>query len=84
MIPPRDQKVFVIGQNDKWFTKSGGWTDDIRLAAMWPEKQAKSKVRIDIGMPCELVEVRPKIEQTSARIQVALTQTQSVRVRRKP
>jgi len=63
----RDQRIFAILRNEKYYTKARGWTDDLNNAAIWPEKQARSKVKIDIGMPCEIVEVFPMVRDDSHR-----------------
>lgn len=66
----REQKIYVVFRSGGYLMKSGGWTSDVRLAAMWPEKQARSKVKIDVGMPCELVEVFPQAVPKAERISV--------------
>ena len=54
----RGQRLYALERNGLYWT-GGGWGADIRLASIYPEKQAKRMARIDIGMNCELVEVMP-------------------------
>lgn len=56
----RGQRLYALERNGRYWT-GGGWGADIRLASIYPEKQAKRMARIDIGMPCELVEVMPSL-----------------------
>lgn len=58
----RDQLLVVVRRNGKYFTKRGGWVGDVTNAHVWPLNQARSVARIDIGMPCELVEIVPTLD----------------------
>lgn len=57
---PRSQKLYAIRRDDKFFAKGGAWTPNIEQAFISPEKVARGKVRMDIGMPCDLIEVYPR------------------------
>jgi len=60
----RYQKLVVIERNGRYFGRAGNgpeWVDELRFASVWPEKQGKMKADIDIGMPCNLLPVEPKL-----------------------
>lgn len=60
----RVQRLFAVRRNGRFYGSYKSrtwWCSSIEDACIWPEKQARSKARIDVGMPCELVEVQPVI-----------------------
>lgn len=63
MILPRNQRLYALKRADQFWAGGSIWVDDVRRASVFPERSAKSKMKIDIGMDCEMVEVVP-IEKT--------------------
>ena len=59
----RDQKIFVIERDGKYYSGGGSaWLDDVELAAVYPYQIGQRKIKIDIGMEAKLVEVIPTLK----------------------
>jgi hypothetical protein len=58
----RGQKLFVISRSGKYFANNC-WVDEIKQASVFPEKQADRMIKMDIGMDCEKLEVRPELNK---------------------
>ncbi len=55
----RCQKLFVLKRNDLYSIGQDGWTSQIEKADVFPEDQVERAVKINIGMPCRVVQVMP-------------------------
>lgn len=57
---PRLQKVAAIRRAGLYWVGGQGWSPELRLANLYPFKQAAEKARIDLGLDgCELIEIEP-------------------------
>ena len=57
----RGQKVCVLRRNGQYWLGGSSWSERIELAKMFPADQMETKARVDIGMPCEMIYVAPRI-----------------------
>ncbi len=57
----RAQKICILRRNGQYWLGGAGWSEKIELAKCFPADQMESKARIDIGMPCEMIYIAPRI-----------------------
>lgn len=67
----RGQKLCIVRRDGEYWLGGGGWCDDPSLAKVWPDNQVDGKVRVEIGMPCEILYVAPfVIEDVDPRLSI--------------
>lgn len=57
----RGQKVCVLRRNSRYWLGVSSWSESIELAKMFPADQMETRARVDIGMPCEMIYVAPRV-----------------------
>jgi len=66
----RRQKLYVLCRNKKFWNGTSLWVSDISLASVYLEQQVKKVVRLDVGVPCDKIEIQPMRVQRKKKIAV--------------